>query len=141
MVSFLVNLIETKRKGGEMNSEYYTEIAFPASYEAINQVLVSMKRSLDNYKMKSDANPKWVEDREIMIAKIIHFVNTSRETMIVLNKDYKQAFSQGFQKGIKKGKNDIRHQYEFGNLSKLNPRDKEQIRTATIFNAYQKWDL
>lgn len=141
MESSQVNLTETKRKGGKMTSEYYTEIAFPASHESVNQVLVSMKRSLDNYKLKSNANQKWIEEREMMIAKIIHFINTSRETIRVLNQDYKEAFSQGLQKGIKKGKQQAEHQSEFGNLSKLNPRDKEQIRAATIFNAYQKWDL
>ena len=87
-----------------MTSEYYTEIAFPASHESVNQVLVSMKRSLDSYKLKSNANQKWIEEREMMIAKIIHFLNTSRETIRVLNQDYKEAFSQGLQKGIKKGK-------------------------------------
>ena len=124
-----------------MSSTYYLEVVFPAALEDVFKVLVSMKRSLDNYKLKEDANSKWILEREEMIARIMHFIDSSKDTFNVLQADNQQAYKQGFLRGKEQAEKDYQHKERYGDLSFANPKDKERLRAASIFNAQTKWNF
>lgn len=124
-----------------MNTQYLTEIAYPASLEEVYSVLVKMRQGLDNYKLKDNANQKWIEERENMIVKILQFIDISSTTFKSLNSDYEKSFNEGFSKGRIRANNEFQRKIDFGYLNTSHSNYKEKMRAASIFNAYQKWNL
>jgi len=123
-----------------MSSLYYTEVVYPSSLKQAFRVLKELKGSLDKYKLKDNPNQNWIDRQENNLAILMHFIETSKETFELFQMEYQQAKQEGFRNGLDKARKEFKHQEEYGNLRFDNPRDKEQIRAATILNAQQKWN-
>ena len=124
-----------------MSSYYQTKVVYPAALEEAFISLAQIKRSLDAYKLKENANQKYIKDREEILAKLMQFIDVSKETFQILMDDYSQARAEGYRSGYNQAEKDIKHKEDYGNLSFHNSEHKERIRAATILNAQLKWDF
>lgn len=122
-------------------STFQREIAFPSSLQIALETIIEMQKNLNHYRLKSNANQKWVEERQIAIAKLLEFIQVSKQTIEELSQEITEVKSAAYRRGYKNAKKEVKHQEEYGNLSFYNPEHKERIRAATILNAQLKWDF
>lgn len=124
-----------------MSSHYYIDIVYPAALEEAFESMISMKRSIESYKLKSNANQQWIEKQENTLAKLMYFIQTSKQTFEFLQNEYSGAKKEGFRNGIAQAKKEFNHKEQYGNLRFDNRSHKEQIRAASILNAQEKWNF
>jgi hypothetical protein len=115
---------------------------YDSSLEQVKKTLVSMKRSIDDYKLKDDANPKFVEARESILASITNYVLLSEQIIVDLTKSNAEEKIEGFRKGLKTANNRWHNLQTFGKEEQpflLNKEQAEQLRATTKLNAINKW--
>lgn len=123
-----------------MNSQYHRSVIYPAALEEAFSVMVSMKRNIENYKLKTDAKQSWIDRQENSLAKLMCFIEASRLTIELLQKECSESSKEGFRRGEIQAGKQIKHQQDYGALQFDCPSHKERIRAATILNAQTKWN-
>lgn len=124
-----------------MSSHYYTNVVYPTALEDAFDVLVQLKKSVESYKLKPNANQSWIERQENNLAKLMYFIEASKETFQVLEQEYSEAKKEGYRQGVRQTERKYKHKEEYGELRFDNPDHKERIRAATILNAQEKWNF
>ena len=120
---------------------FQREIAFPSSLQTALETIIEMQKSLNNYKLKLNANQKWVEERQVAIAKLLEFTEVSKQTIEELSNEITEVKSAAYRRGYENAKKELKHQEDYGDLSFHNVQHKERIRAASILNAQLKWDF
>jgi len=120
---------------------FQREIAFPSSMQIALDTIVEMQKSLNKYKLKPNANEKWVEERQQSIASLLEFVEVSKQTIGELSQEITEVKSAAYQRGYDSARKEFKHKEEYGNLSFHNSEHKERIRAASILNAQLKWNF
>lgn len=124
-----------------MSSHYHTDVVFPAALEEAFNVMKNMKRNIENYKLRNDAKQSWIDRQENSLAKLMYFIEASRETIELLQKEYNEARKEGFKSGKIQAEKEFKHKEEYGTLRFDNPNHKERIRAASVLNAQKKWNF
>jgi len=120
---------------------FQREIAFPSSLQLALDTIVDMQKSLNKYRLKPNANEKWIEERQQSIATLLEFVEVSKQTIGELAEEITEVKSAAYRRGYEKARKEFKHKEEYGNLSFHKAEDKEKIRAATILNAQEKWNF
>ena len=120
---------------------FQREIAFPSSMQLALDTIVEMQKSLNKYKLKPNANEKWVEERQQSIATLLEFIEVSKHTIGELAQEITEVKSAAYQRGYDNARKEFKYKEEYGNLSFHNSEHKERIRAASILNAQMKWNF
>jgi len=124
-----------------MTPNFKRDVAFPSALELALEVIVDMQKTLNKYKLKKDANAKWIEERQQSIALLLDFTEVSKETFSDLVQEIKLGKDNAFKLGYEKAQKEFQFKEQFGNLNFDNSDHKEQIRAASILNAQEKWNF
>lgn len=106
------------------------QLNYEPQRDAAMDVIVSLKKTLDKYKEKSDANQKYIARREDDLVTLARFIKTSESFYLQLIDEAKTAYERGFSNGAKSVEKD-KHE-----PSRL---EKEARREYLISRAKSKW--
>ena len=75
------------------------DIEYNQAYQEFIEVLTDMKRSIDRYEQKPDADKKWIATRKTKLASIFHYSKIAHRTASILSEQISQAYTDGYRRG------------------------------------------